>query len=491
MKKKVSLLLCLIMVLSGLLLLAGCSSEEKVIMLWGPEEHRDLYLQWASEFKASHEKELKGYTFDFAGSGNAGAYANMSVDPTKGAAIYSFPNDQMANLANLNALSPLGQNELAWAQENNIEASVEAAKLGEKYMAYPLQADNGFYLYYNKSAFRGTSLWDEANDCLVSEFTFQDLYNALDEKNDKWANGLVSWAFGDSWYVSGVFFAVGGDYEVTYNSEGKQTSASCTFGYILPEGKTSYKDGDFTVGETAVQCLVNTFRNPDGTINKHFLYTDSDKVPYNDTVSTYTNPNNPQFEESPLAATVNGTWKAAELQKNWGEDYAATWLPMLEDDAGNKYAWKTFAGYNLLGVNPMCEFVQDDPEHIMILHELAQYMSSKEAQIARYQVSGAGPANKEALQDEAVVNDVALKALNAQYARECTYPAGEKAGQPVGNGLGYRVQDSVPANYWTPIQNFAQTLWQEYNAGELNQFSENSLHKTLGQLQMDIEKSAQ
>lgn len=499
MKKIISVILCVVTILSCMACLSACTKKDRVIMLWGPEEQRDLYLQWAEEFKALHADELKGWTFDFAGSGDAGAYGNMSVDPTKGAAIYTFANDQMANLANLNALSPLSGSDLAWAQENNIAAAVEATKLGDKYMAYPLQADNGYFLYFKKSAFEGTSVWDSETGTLKADYTFRDLYAALDEREET-KNALVSWPFGDSWYVSGVFFAVGGDYEVNYDSEGKQTSASCTFGYTQPAGTTSYTDGDFTLGRTAVQCMLNTFLNADGTVNSHFKYTDSDKAAYNDIVSTFTNPDNPQCQETPIVATINGTWKASELQKNWGDDYCATYLPMLEDNDGNLYAMRTFAGYKHLGVNPMCEFAQADANNIVLLHQMAQYMSGKAAQVQRYEVANAGPSNKEALADEKVSSDVALVALNKQYDRECVYPAGTAlkdadgnslAGKPVGNGLGMRTQDSVPANYWTPITNFAQTMWQEYSAGSLNKFSEDELNRTLAQLQMDIEAAAQ
>lgn len=498
MKKIISAVLCVVMILSCMAALTACSQKERVIMLWGPEEQRDIYLKWANQFKEEHPDELKGWTFDFAGSGDAGAYGNMSVDPTKGAAIYSFANDQMANLANLNALSPLSGSDLEWAQANNITSAVEATKLGEKYMAYPLQADNGYFLYFKKSAFEGTSVWDADNGTLKEGYTFRDLYAALDEKG--LTSALVSWPFGDSWYVSGVFFAVGGDYEVVYDSEGKQTSASCSFGYTLPEGATSYKEGDFTLGRTAVECMVNTFLNEDGTINSHFKYTDSDKAAYNDIVSTFTNPENPQCQETPIVATINGTWKATELQKNWGDDYCATALPMLEDNAGNKYAMRTFAGYKHLGVNPMCEFAQADGNNIVILHQLAQYLTSKDAQLERYAKSNAGPSNKEALADPTVSSDIALSALNKQYDRVCTYPEGTAlkdangnalAGQTIGNGLGFRVQDSVPANYWTPITNFAQSMWQEYEAGTLKSFADAELNRTLAQLQMDIEAAAQ
>ncbi len=512
-KRLLSIVLCLILVASCVAALTACSgNKNKVIMIWGPEEHRDLYVAWAKEFRDQHADVFEGYEFDYAGSGDSGAYGNMKVDPTNGAAIYTFANDQMANLANLGALSPLTDADVTWARENNIESAVESTKMGSTYMAYPLQADNGYYLYYNKDAFRGTSIWDATNDCIKEDFTFREMYAALDERavaegGSKWANGKITWALGDSWYVSGAFFAVGGDYDVQYDEDGKQVSATCSFGYTLPEGETSYKNGDYSLGFAAVECLVNSFTNTDGTVNKHYYYTDGDKAPLNDYISLHINENNNAAQDEPLAAAVCGTWKANEIQTYWGDNYAATWLPMLEDNSGNRYAFKNFAGYKNLGVNPLCEFATANDTNIEILHEMAKFLTSKEAQLQRYQKTGAGPSNKEALQDSAVAADVALLALNKQYDRVCTYPAGTTrkdadgnslAGKPIGNGLGFRVQDSVPANYWTPIQNFGNKLWQEYNAfttsgTALDNFAPGSdeLKRQLAQLQTDISQAAQ
>lgn len=488
-KRLICALLILVLVASCLTVLTACK-KDKVIMLWGPEEQREVWLKYANQFKEANADAFKGYVFDYAGSGDAGAYGNMSVDPTKGAAIYSFANDQMANLANLNALSPLAGSDLEWSQTNNIAAAVEATKMGDKYMAYPLQADNGFFMFYNKQYFVGTSVWDATKDDLKEGYTMRDLYAALEE-NSAYAGDKtkIMWPANDSWYISGIFFGVGGDYEVTYDAHGKQQSASCNFAYTLPEGVTDYNKGDFTVGYAAVQAIKNTYTNADGTINAHFLYPGN--TGYNDLVSYYTDPNG-EFKDTPMVATINGTWKASELKERWGDNYRATVLPMVEDDAGNKYAWKTFAGYKHLGVNPLCEFVADNPSNIEILHKLAQYLSSKEIQVERYNGWNAGPSNKEALEDDAVKADVALKALNAQYDRVCVYPASHAlAGQSVGNGLGFRVQDSVPANYWTPIQNFGANLYVEYEAGKLDAFSAGKLKRTLATLQYDIEAAAQ
>jgi hypothetical protein len=68
-----------------------------------------------------------------------------------------------------------------------------------------------------------------------------------------------------------------------------------------------------------------------------------------------------------------------------------------------------------MGVNPLSTFAAKDDAHLAWAHKVAQFMSDKESQLLRYNSTGAGPSNLEALKDDAIKSDVALKALNAQY----------------------------------------------------------------------------
>lgn len=509
MKKLLSLVLCFVLSVACLSVLTACSGGEKTIMLWGPEEHRELYLKWAEEFRAQNEQAFEGYKFEFAGSGDAGASAEMGKDPLQGAAIYSFANDQLADLSNLGALSSLEQEDIDWVKANNLADAIESTKIGGEYKAYPFQADNGYYLYYNRDAFIGTSVWDTETNKLKENVTFRQLYAALDERGEgdaifkdkdnndiklNWSNGKICMPMASAWYVSGVFFSVGGDYEVVYNSEGKQTSASCTFGYSKEEGQ-KLKDADFSVGFNALECLKNIFLNEDGSVNKHYMFADEQ---YNDKYALYINTANEDAVKTPLAAMVCGTWKDSEVRKYWGDNYDATVLPMLEGTDG-LYAYKNFRGYKHIGVNPLCEFTRSNPSNINILHAMAKYFTSKATQLERHELSGSGPSNLEALQEESIKKDKALVALQKQYDRVCVYPAtttmkdkdgNSLAGQPVGNGKGFRVQDSVPQNYWTPLANFGQNVYNEYSQKKFNLFSELNVKTTLAELQLQIEKSA-
>ncbi len=561
-KKILCVVLAVLLVAGVVSVLAACNNKT-VILVWGPDDHKEIYEEYLAKFAEEHKSELHGATFQYAGSGDSGAYDAMATDPKSGAGVYTFANDQMANMRNLGALAVVNGDNLKWSEENCVEAAVEATRFADgRSYAYPLQADNGYYMYYNKSAFRGTSVWDATKDNvdgtkgdLKDGYTFRDLYTALREQAGKtvtytaevkifdhvddkgkrvykeetqkkevsvdWSKGVVTWPLGDSWYGSGVFFAVGGDYYVEYDQQGKQTGAAdCWFGYTNPNNATSIDDYNYQIGMNAVQCMKNSITDKaTGKLSANYLYTDGSGSPLNDYITYYTDFNDEQHFATPMAACVCGTWKAKELQLAWGSDYAATVLPVLENDDGLKFTMKNFAGYKHMGVNPQCSFVTDAPQEeqadrLQLLHTLAQYLCGPEISVARYDSTGAGPANKQALANDKIAKDAALLALNAQYDRVCKYPgtAGDTyyelsyetgtmklvvkhGGDPVGNGLGCRTQDSVPANYWTPIQNFGNTLYQEIS-GKSESATKNfdtvpHIYRYLRQLQADIQSAAQ
>lgn len=453
--------------------LTSCGGNFDGVMIWGPIEHEQLYLEAVEKFKESHP-EFKAEV-KFGPQGDAGAYANVSVDPQSAGSIVTFPNDQLANLKRIGALSKLSNENTKWIKENHSVASCESGKIGDSYYAYPLSADNGFVFVYNKDAFVGTSVWDEQKDGLKDGYTFRDLHKALDEKekqNEKWKDALCIWPSGSAWYESGVFFATGGDYSVTYDEKGEQKSADCWFGYKEENGVKN-----FDSGLEAINCMLNTFTTEDGKVSKHFIYSDDTNPAYNDIVSIHTQADSP----TPLAGII--TWNNPILKEKWGENYRADVLPTLVSDSvqlgGQKkeYTWKSFSGFKLLGVNPYSEFARKSPENLTMLHELAKYLADVDASIARYEASGMGPSNNVAQENEQIKNDTWLTALNKQYN--------------LNEGTGFRVQDSTPSNFWTPIGNFGLSLFKSVAEGEKGYFDTVlNAKRTLTSLQADIVSAA-
>lgn len=483
-KKRIAVVAASILAVGAAAGLASCgSSNFDGILIWGPEEHEEVYLNAIEQYKADHpdfKVEVR-----FAAQGDAGANDNVGKDVESAGSIVTFPNDQLISLKRMGALSKLTDASVTWAKENNVLASVEAGKIGDGYYAYPISADNGFVFIFNRDAFKDTSVWDASRDGLKEGYTFRDLYKALDERgaqagHEKWANGKVIWPSGSAWYESGVFFATGGDYAVEYDEKGVQTKATCNFGYNL----NSDGSKDYSHGLDAIRAMMNTMTEEDGSVSKHFTYTDDTDPAYNDYVDDHIG-NGSKANDEPLAGVVS--WNNSKPKEAWGEDYDVEILPTLVAESkllggdGTRYTWRSFSGFKLMGVNPFSAFARKAPENIVILHELAQYLAGKDVSIKRYEKSNLGPSNLEAQEDERVKADKFLNALNEQYSLK----------DASGNNIGFRVQDSTPANFWTPIANFGKGVYEAVADGKTGGFNNlTNAQRMLNQLQFDIEASA-
>ena len=91
-----------------------------------------------------------------------------------------------------------------------------------------------------------------------------------------------------------------------------------------------------------------------------------------------------------------------------GDNLGVTDLPSFEVD-GKEYHMGSFSGCKLLGVKP-----QTDAKKAAVLHKLAQYLTSEEAQLERFNTLSWGPANNNAAASDAVQANPGLAALLKQ-----------------------------------------------------------------------------
>ena len=135
-------------------------------------------------------------------------------------------------------------------------------------------------------------------------------------------------------------------------------------------------------------------------------------------------------QDGSVIAGVSGVWNAAEIKAAWGDNYGAVKLPTYTC-AGQQVQMASFTGYKMLGVNAYSAH----PEWAL---KLADWMTNEENQTLRLMERGSGPSNKNAAASEEVKNVPAIQAVidQAQYGRL----------QRVGN------------SYWTPTQNFGNTM---------------------------------
>ncbi len=118
---------------------------------------------------------------------------------------------------------------------------------------------------------------------------------------------------------------------------------------------------------------------------------------------------------------------------------------------GSSYQMSGFGGFKLVGVKP-----QTDSDKLTFCHIVADYLTSEEMQLARFDANSWGPSNKNAQKSEGVQSDPALAAL----ADQLQYCPG---------------QGQYPQAYWDEATKFGTDV----NAGAFNDADDAKLMEAL------------
>lgn len=359
MKKIILLIFFMIMSLS----LTGCkkcNSKDSVIKLsiWGAVEHHSTLNKMVKSFKEEYETDDLKFQISIDAVSEADAFTQMQKDVTNGADVYAFVHDQLANLVRIGGLAAIGGENLTKIKNENSEQSLLASKAGEYYYAYPFAADNGYFLYYDKS-----KITDEDAKSLEA------ILKACEKSNSKFLYDLDN-----SWYDASFFFATGCTYEVEYDEKGTtEVAIRCDF--------------NSSNGVLAGKAMLNLARN------KSFLNGGDDELKAG-------------FADGSIAAGVSGTWNALPIKSSLKENYAATKLPTFTVN-NETYQMSSFAGYKLMGVNP-------HSKNLVWAHKLASWLTNEQNQKLRFQELEIGPTNKVVASSDEVKANVALAALTEQ-----------------------------------------------------------------------------
>ena len=323
------------------------------VTIWAPDAAVDLTKSQVDAFNSSNEL---GITINATVEpvSEADAASNMILDVSAGADLYFFAQDQLSRLIQANALTKLGQGAATFVKDNNTAGSIVAVQAGEDYYAYPLTADNGYFMYYDKS--------------VVPEEDVDSLEAIIADCEAAGKN--FSYELENAWYNAGFFFGTG-----------------CHSDWITDDqGNFIAIDDDFNsdkglIAAKGIQMVV--------------------------TSPSYVNSSNADFA-SGSAVVVTGTWNYATILDQLGENFGVADLPSFTVN-GTEYHIGSYRGCKLLGVKP-----QEDPVKGAALNQLAQYLTGKDCQLQRVEEFGWGPSNKEAHDDPLAQENPALAALDAQ-----------------------------------------------------------------------------
>ncbi|MBQ7888541.1 MAG: extracellular solute-binding protein [Erysipelotrichaceae bacterium] len=359
MKKLLALLLAAAMVLG----LAACGNtndapaddnagEEKTVVtlkVWAAQDDQDMTKGMIDEFIAANPD--KEWDITLAVVGEPDAKTKYLEDPAAAADVFAFANDQLRDLVAAGALYKVTRNAEDVIARNG-EGAVGAATLDGQLYAYPMTADNGYFMYYDSSVFTAEDVQ-----------TLDGMLAAAEAAGKK-----VFMDVSNGWYIASFFLGNGGTLAIDAN--GNQT---CDFN---------------NANGLATAEAIKAF-----TAHPAFITGD-------DTVLTA------GIQDGTIAAGVSGTWNADAISTSLGENYAATKLPTFTV-AGAQVQMSSFGGYKQIGVNSQTKF----PVEAM---DLADWLTNEANQVKRFETRALGPSNVNAAASEAVKSNVALAALSLQ-----------------------------------------------------------------------------
>lgn len=332
--------------------LVAATTDTVTMTVWASEEDQEFTQGLLDSFQSQYSD----VTFDITlgAKSEADAKDDVLADVEAAPDVYAFADDQINELVNGGALQEVVSTYTYDVKGENLAGSVEAATLNGKLYAYPMTADNGYFLYYDKSVFTDVS----SLDAMIEQASAADKKIAM----------MVS----NAWYNYAFFKGAG--YDVTLNDDG--LTNTCNWN---ASGATDVAQAIIDLGKT-------------GT----FIDAKEDA----DIVTGIT--------DGTIAAAVSGVWNADAIKEAWGDNYAAAKLPTFTC-GGSQVQMSSFSGYKMIGVNP-------HSKNVGWAMLLAEYLTNAENQVARFEARGLGPANAEAAASDAVQASPAIAALAEQAA---------------------------------------------------------------------------
>ena len=321
------------------------------LTMWGAEEDQTMLREMADAFIA--ENADKGnITIDIGVQSESSAKDTVLADPEAAADVFAFADDQLNELVAAGALQEVLLNPDD-VKSRNLAGSVNAATMNDKLYAYPMTADNGYFLYYDKS--------------VLSEDDVKSMDTLLAKADASGKKFMMS--LNDAWYI--YSFYAGAGLKATLADDGINTV--CNW--------------NEAPGADVTQAILDISTQPAFKSGA-----DADIVS--------------GIKDGSCCAAISGTWNAGTAEEIWGDNYAATKLPTYTLN-GEQVQMASFSGYKLVGVNP-------HSSNVGVAMMLADYITNEDNQAKRFNDRKLGPSNINVNESEAVQSAPAIAALAAQ-----------------------------------------------------------------------------
>ncbi len=332
---------------------AAAFSKDVTLTMWGAEEDQDLLREISDKFIEKYGNYGGKITINLGTQSESTAKDTVLTDPTAAADVYAFADDQLNELVKAGALQEVQLN-ADDVKNRNTPASVDAATMDGKLYAYPLTADNGYFMFYDKSFF--------TEDDVKSLDTMMEKAAAAGKK--------VSMDVANGWYLYSFY-----------------AGAGLNLG-LADDGVNTVCNWNEAPGADVTQAVIDICKNPGFIALKDEEFTG-------------------KLKDGTLVAGVNGTWRANDAAEVWGDNYAACKLPTYTLN-GEQVQMASFSGFKLIGVNP-------HSANVGAAMLLADFVTNEENEGLRFKERTQGPSNINAL---AAASSPALTAVvdQSEYA---------------------------------------------------------------------------
>lgn len=350
---------------------ATTEKEDVSLVVWGAEEDQKMLQGMIDSFKEKYADQAN-FKIELGVQSESTAKDTILTDVEAAADVYAFADDQLESLVNAGALLPVIDDYKDRVSTENGEGSVSAATYDGTLYAYPMTADNGYFLFYDASYFTEEDV-----------ATMDGILKVCEENGKTFTMQLNS-----GWYLYSFFQAAG--LELTRNADGSNV---CNWNAT----DTKYKGTD--VVETILDMTASS---------AYKLLTDEEFAS--------------GVKDGTVIAGINGTWNAETAAGAWGKNYAAAKLPTVVI-AGDEIQMSSFSGYKLIGVNK-------STAQPYWASTLADYLTNYDNQVLRFETRGLGPSNTEAAASDAVAANPAIAALAQQSAYATVQRVGDAFWSP-------------------------------------------------------------
>ncbi|MBQ9317437.1 MAG: extracellular solute-binding protein [Atopobiaceae bacterium] len=225
----------------------GDEAVNATITVWGPQEDQSAdngnWLQTQCEaFAAEHPDWTLNVKYGVCPEGDA--KTNIGTDPSAGADVYMFANDQIPDLLKAGGIAKLGGGTLDAIKANNSETTVNTVTYDGSVYGVPFTG-NTWFMFYDKSVFSDDDI--KSLDAML-------------------AKGKVAFPLDNSWYIASfyvangctLFGADGGDAAAGFDFSGDKAAAVTDYLVDLVANK-NFANGDVGTNADAKAFFSGTW----------------------------------------------------------------------------------------------------------------------------------------------------------------------------------------------------------------------------------------